>query len=49
MAWDAKEGFSDNAGHNILRLLDVLPNFPFNTVKRIVVISNKQVPERLKT
>ena len=26
-----KEIFSDNLGHNILRLFDVLPNFSFST------------------
>ena len=30
-----------NPGHNILRHFDVLPNFLFQQVKRIVIISNK--------
>ena len=29
--YKAKENFSDNHFHNILRLFDVLPNFPFTT------------------
>ena len=28
---NAKENFSDKLGRNILRLFDVLPNFPFTT------------------
>ena len=28
---NAKENFSDNLSHNILRLFDVLPNFSFTT------------------
>ena len=28
---NAKENFSDNLGHNNLRLFDVSPNFPFTT------------------
>ena len=28
---NAKENFSDNLGHNILRVFDVLPNFSFTT------------------
>ena len=27
----AKENFADNPFHNIVRLFDVLPNFPFTT------------------
>ena len=29
-ALKAKENFADNHGHNILSLLDALPNFPFS-------------------
>ena len=29
--WKTKENFADNQFHNILRLFDVLPNFPFTT------------------
>ena len=35
--------------HNILRLLDVLPNFPFPQVKRSTIISNKaELPNDLR-
>ena len=27
------ENFADSNGHNILRLFDVLPNFPFTIIK----------------
>ena len=30
-----------NLGHNILRLFDILPNFPFTTSERILIISIK--------
>ena len=29
----AKENLEVNAGHNVLRLFDILPNFPFSTGK----------------
>ena len=29
--YNAKENFTDNHFHNILRLFDVLPNFAFTT------------------
>ena len=28
-----KKNFGGNHGHNILRLFDVLPNFPFTTIE----------------
>ena len=36
-----KENFADNHGHNILRLFDVLPNFPLAKMRRSMIISNK--------
>ena len=48
--WTVANGFlhqellySDNVhlGHNILRLFDILPNFPFTTSERILIISIK--------
>ena len=32
---------ADNHGHNIFRIFDVLPNFPFTTSETKRVISNK--------
>ena len=29
--WNAKENFADNHGPNVMRIVDVLPNFPFTT------------------
>ena len=38
---NVKENFSDNLGHNVLRLFDVLPNFSFITCETNRDISNK--------
>ena len=41
MTWKAKENFTDNFGHNILRLLDVSLNLFSSQVKRKVITINK--------
>ena len=38
-----KENFADNHGHNIFRIFDVLPNFPFTTSDKSLIFSNKLV------
>ena len=37
----AKENFTDNGGYNILRLFDILPNFPFTTSETGNIITKK--------
>ena len=53
----SKRNFGDNQLHNILRLFDVLPNFPFTTIETIPDFYSQiwyiqvfsQFAERLKT
>ena len=53
----SKEKFAGNQFHNILRLFDVLPNFPFNTREKIndyclqtwYIRVTSRVAEQLKT
>ena len=55
--YKAKENFSDNHFHNILRLFDVLPNFPFTASETMrdfylwtwYIRFVSRVAERLKT
>ena len=51
----AKENFAGNHAHNILRLLDILPNFPFTISENVNSRNNRGIcelpykpPEQLK-
>ena len=47
-----KGNYADNSGHNIMRIFDLLPNFPFFTSERkpdYYIRVAWQVAERLKT
>ena len=47
-----KENYADNPGHNIMRIFDLLPNFPFLTSERkpdYYIRVAWQVAERHKT
>ena len=51
----AKENFAGNDADNILRLLDILPNFPFTISKNVNCRNNRGIyklpynlPEQLK-
>ena len=45
---NAKETFADNHGHNILRIFDVLPNFPFTKNETKPQFFAKNILEKLR-